>query len=247
MAADLVRMKADVIVVTSAGLASLAQQASRTVPIVAATAGELEGTGLISSLRRPGGNVTGTQVLNPELMGKRVELLKQLVPTLARLGVIMPITPAGIITPGYMARIVEAAEAVQIQVRPLEVRHPDEFGAGIARLAQDCQAAVVISNPLAATNAAAIARFAAEYRLPTMYELRGYTLAGGLLSYGADNLALHRNAAIYVDKILRGANPGDLPVQQPTKFELVINTKTAKALGLTIPDKVLALADEVIE
>jgi ABC-type uncharacterized transport system substrate-binding protein len=247
MAADLVRMKADVIVVTSAGLASLAHQASRTIPIVAATAGELEGTGLISSLRRPGGNVTGTQVLNPELMGKRVGLLKQLVPTLARLGVIMPITPAGIITPGYMARIVEAAEAVQIQVRPLEVRHPDEFGAGIARLAQDCQAAVVISNPLAATNAAAIARFAAEHRLPTMYELRPYTLAGGLLSYGADILAPHRNAATYVDKILRGANPGDLPVQQPTKFELVINTKTAKALGLTIPDKVLALADEVIE
>jgi putative ABC transport system substrate-binding protein len=240
MAADLVQMKSDVIVTTSAGLAMLAQQASRTIPIVAATAGELEGTGLISSLRRPGGNVTGTQILAPELMGKRVELLKTLVPNLTRLGVIKPISPAAIITPNYMARIVEAAEAAQVQVRPFEVRHPDAFGPAIAMLSQDCQAMTVLANPLAATNAKAIAASAIEHRLPAMYEWRFYVLAGGLLSYGADNLALHREAAAYVDKILRGANPGDLPIQQPTKFELTINLKTAKALGLTIPLALLA-------
>jgi putative ABC transport system substrate-binding protein len=247
MAADLVQMKSDVIVTTSAGLALLAQQASRTTPIVVASAGELEGTGLISSLRRPGGNVTGNQILAPELMSKRVELLKTLVPNLARLGVIQPITPAAIITPNYMARIVQAAEAAQVQVRPLEVRHPNAFGPAIATLAQDCQAMMVIANPLAAANAKAIAAFAIEHRLPAMYEWRFYVLVGGLLSYGADNLILHREAAAYVDKILRGANPGDLPIQQPTKFELTINLKTAKALDLTIPTSLFARADGVIE
>ena len=136
MAADLVQMKSDVIVTSSAGLALLAQQASRNIPNVA-IAGELEGTGLISSLRRPSGNVTGIQILAPELMGKRVELLNELVPNLVRLGVILPITPAAFITPNYMARIVEAAEAAKIQVRQLEVRHPDAFGPAIARLSGD--------------------------------------------------------------------------------------------------------------
>jgi putative tryptophan/tyrosine transport system substrate-binding protein len=187
------------------------------------------------------------QVLNPELMGKRVELLKELVPNLARLGVILPVTPAAIITPGYMARIVEAAEAAQIHLRTFEVRQSDEFAAAIAELAQDCQTVIVIANPLSNSNAAAIARAAAEHHLPAIYEGRTYTLAGGLLSYGADIIALYRQAATYVDRILRGANPGDLPVQQPTKFELVINRKTAKALGIEVPPTLLARADEVIE
>jgi ABC-type uncharacterized transport system substrate-binding protein len=145
-----------------------------------------------------------------------------------------------------MARIVEVAEGAKVQVRPLEVHHPDAFDPAIATLAQDCQAMVVIANPLAAANAKAIATSAEEHRLPTMYEWRFYVLAGGLIS-GADNLALHREAAAYVDKMLRGANPGDLPIQQPTKFELTINLKAAKALGLTIPTSLLARADEVIE
>jgi putative tryptophan/tyrosine transport system substrate-binding protein len=247
MAADLVRMKADVIVVTSAGLALLAQHASRTIPIVVGSAGELEGTGLISSVRRPGGNVTGTQVLNPDLMSKRVELLKELVPNLTRLGVILPITPAAIITPGYMARVVEAAEAAQIQVRSIEVRPSDDFGAAIGGLARDCQAFIVIANPLSGENAAAIAKSAGEHRLPAMYENPLFTVAGGLLSYGAETRSLYRQAATYIDKILRGANPGDLPVQQPTKFELVINLKAARAIGLAIPESFLLRADQVIE
>jgi putative tryptophan/tyrosine transport system substrate-binding protein len=247
MAADLVRMNSDIIVTTSAGLTSLARQATSTIPIVAASAGELEGTGLIASLRRPGGNVTGIQVLNPELMSKRVDLLKRLVPNLTRLGIVVPITPAGIVTPNYMERIAEAARALQVQVQPSEVHSAEGFAPAIAAMARECQAAIVISNPLASSNAKVIADSAAQNRLTVMYELRLYTLAGGLLSYGADLMPLLRQAATYVDKLLRGANPGDLPIQQPIKFELVINLKAAKTLGLEIPPTILALADEVIE
>jgi putative ABC transport system substrate-binding protein len=247
MAADLVRMNSDVIVTTSAGLTSLVRQVTSTIPIVAASAGDLEGTGLIASLRRPGGNVTGIQVLNPESMSKRVDLLKQLVPNLTRLGIVVPITPAAIVTPSYMERIGEAARALQVQVHPSEVHTDEGFAPTIAAMARECQAAIVISNPLAGSNAKVIADSAAQNRLPVMYELRFYTLAGGLLSYGADIMPLLRQAASYVDKLLRGANPGELPVQQPVKFEFVINLKAAKALGLEIPPTILALADEVIE
>jgi putative ABC transport system substrate-binding protein len=136
MAVDLVRMNPDVIVMQSAGLASLAQQATRTIPIVAAVAGDLEGTGLVASLRKPGGNVTGTQVLNPELMSKRVDLLKRLVPNLTRLGILLPITPAGIITPSYMERIAEAARALQVQLHPLEVHSAEGFAPAIADMGE---------------------------------------------------------------------------------------------------------------
>jgi putative tryptophan/tyrosine transport system substrate-binding protein len=247
MAADLVQMNASAIVATSAGLVSIARQATGTIPIVAASAGALEGTGLIASLRRPGGNVTGNQILSPELMSKRVELLKQLVPNLTRLGVIDPVTPAAINSPRYLETITEAARALQIQVHHVEVRSPDQFAVAVAAIAREDQAALVIANPLSGSNAKVIAGSAAQNRLPTIYEFRFFALAGGLLSYGPDNVLLHRNAATYVDKILKGANPGDLPVQQPTKFDLVINLNAAKALGLTVPDKLLALADEVIE
>jgi putative ABC transport system substrate-binding protein len=247
MAAELVQMNPDAIVVSSAGLASIARQATATIPIVTVTAGELEGTGLIASLRRPGGNVTGIQILAPDLMSKRVELLKELVPQLTRLAVLVPVTPAGINTPRYMERIVEAARALRIQTLQFEGRSPNELAAAVGAMTPECQAGIVIANPLAASNAALIADAFERHRLPAMYEFRFYALAGGLLSYGSDNISLHRQAATFVDKILRGANPGDLPVQQPTKFELVINLKSARQLGLVVPDKLLALADEVIE
>ena len=247
MAADLVQMNVDVIVTPSAGLASLARKATLTTPIIVLAAGELEKTGLIASLRRPGGNVTGIQILSPELMSKRIELLKQLVPNLKRLGVVVPVTPAAIITPHYLEQIAEAARALQIQFHPVEVHSSDQLDAAIATIAPLAQAALVIANPLAAANAKAIAEFAAQNRLPTMYEFQFYTLAGGLLSYGSDIVTLHRQAATYVDKILRGANAGDLPVQQPIKFELVMNLKAAKALGLEVPPTLLARADEVVE
>jgi putative ABC transport system substrate-binding protein len=247
MAAELVREGVDVIVTTTAGLASLVRQATSTIPIVVTTAGELEGTGLIASLRRPGGNVTGIQILSPDLMSKRVELVKRLVPNLTRLGIVVPVTPAALNTPRYLEQIAEAARALQVQVDKVEVHSSDQFGAALATIARQDQAALVIGNPLSAANATAIANAAAESRLPAIYEFRFFALAGGLVSYGSDNVALHRQSSTYVDKILRGANPGELPVQQPTKFELTINLKTAKALGLNIPDNLLALADEVIE
>jgi len=246
MAADLVHLDVDVIVATSAGLAALARQATRTMPIVTAAAGDLEGTGLIASVRRPGGNVTGNQILSPELMSKRVELLKQLVPNLKSLGVVVPVTSAGIITPRYLDVIVDAARALRVEVRQVEVQISDKFPAAMAAIARADQAALVISNPLSAANAKLIAESAAQNRVPAIYEQRLFALAGGLLSYGSDMLLLHRNAATYVDKILKGASPGDLPVQQPTKFELVVNIRAAKALGLEMPRVLLTLADEVL-
>ena len=247
MATDLVHMNVDVIVTSSVGLASLAHQVTRTVPIVVAAGGDLEGSGLIESVRRPGGNVTGIQILAPDLMSKRVDLLKQLIPSLIRLGVIVPITSAGIVTPLYLERITEAARAMKIEVHPVEVRSPQEFAPTIAALAQQTQAALLISTPFAAANANLIADAAAQSRLPIMYEFPGYASAGGLLSYGPNHIELHRQAAGFVDKLLKGANPAELPVQQPTKFELLINLRAAKALGLDVPPTLLALADEVIE
>jgi ABC-type uncharacterized transport system substrate-binding protein len=247
MAADLVQMRVDAIVAHSAGLASLARQATRTIPIVVATAGDLEGSGLIESLRRPGGNVTGIQILAPELMSKRIDLLRRLIPGLTRMAVVVPITPAAIVTPAYLQRITEAARALQIGVQAVEVKSADEFPATITTLAQETQAALVISNPLSLSHAKLIAASAAQNRFPIIYEIRHYTLVGGLLSYGADIIDLHRQAAGYVDKLLRGADAAELPIQQPTKFELVINLKAAKALGLETPSTLLALVDEVIE
>jgi putative tryptophan/tyrosine transport system substrate-binding protein len=247
MAADLVQMKADVIVTTTSGLASLAQQATSSIPIVSATAGDLKGSGLIASLSKPGGNVTGIQLLSPELMSKRVELLKELVPKLTRLGVILPITPAAINPPGILQAIIEASRALKIEVHIVEVRSSEKFPEAIAAIAKEDHAVILIANPLAAPNAVAIANAAIQNRLPMIGEVPFYTSAGGLLSYGPDNVLLHRKAATYVDKILRGAKPGDLPVEQPTNFQLIINLKTAKALGLTVPPSLLARADEVIE
>jgi putative tryptophan/tyrosine transport system substrate-binding protein len=169
MASDLVQMKADVIVTTSAGLASLALQATSTIPIVTATAGDLEGAGLIASLAKPGGNVTGIQLLSPELMSKRVELLKELVPNMQRLGVIVPITPAAIVTPGYLAA---AARTLQIEVHIVEVGSTEQFPKAIAAMAREDHAAILIANPLAASNAVAIARAATQNRLPLVLRQR---------------------------------------------------------------------------
>jgi putative tryptophan/tyrosine transport system substrate-binding protein len=247
MIADFVHMNVDVIVVLSVGQASLAHEATRTIPIVVVAGGDLEGSGLIESLRRPGGNVTGIQVLSPDLTSKRVDLLKQLIPSLTRLAVIVPITRAAFVTPRYLERITEAAGAMRIAVLPAEVRSPQEFAPTIAALAQQTQAALLIGSPFAGEYAKLIADAAAQSRLPIMYDGRFYTLVGGLMSYGADAIELYREAMGFVDKLLRGADPAELPVQQPTKFEFVINLKAAKMLGLEVPATILALADEVIE
>ena len=248
IATELVATNPDVILAGTAGLAAIARKATNTIPIVVVNAGELEGTGLIASLRRPGGNVTGTQILSPELMGKRVEILKQLVPALTRLGIVEPITPAGITTAHYIEVLIDAARSLQIQIHRVAVFSPADFTAAFSRFVQEGdQAALVISNPLSFANRAELVRAAAQSRLPTIYEVRSFAAAGGLISYGPDFVQLARDSASYVDEILRGTAPGDIPVQQPTKFELVVNLKTAKALGLTLPESFLLRADEVID
>ena len=248
IATELVETNPDVILAGTAGLAAIARKATNTIPIVVVNAGELEGTGLIASLRRPGGNVTGTQILSPELMGKRVEILKQLVPALTRLGIVEPITPAGITTAHYIEVLIDAARSLQIQIHRVAVFSPADFGTAFSRFVQEGdQAALVISNPLSFANRAELVRSAAQSRLPTIYEVRSFAAAGGLISYGPDFVQLARDSASYVDAILRGTAPADLPVQQPTKFELVVNLKTARALGLTLPESFLLRADEVID
>ena len=248
LAVDLVTAKVDVIVVNTVGLADLAHRVTTTIPIVVASGGDLEGSGLVTSLARPGGNVTGLQILSPTLMSKRVELLKELVPELTRLAIILPITPAAIITSRYIEVIEQAAHALGIQVRRIEIRSVEEFAPSFAAMARaGDHAAIVIANPLSVGNRKDVVASAAASKLPTIYELRSFVADGGLVSYGPPVLPLYRDVAGYVDKILRGAASGDLPVQQPTKFELIFNLETAKALGLSIPPSMLARADEVIE
>ena len=248
MATELVETNPDLILVSSSGLAGVVRKVTNTIPIVVMYAGDLEGSGLIASLRRPGGNVTGIQILSPELMGKRLETLKQLVPSLARLGVVEPITPSAVTTPRYIEALADAAHALQIDIHRVPVFSPAEFTAAFPTIVQEGdQAALVFSNPLSYANRVEIARLAEQNHLPTIYEVRAFAADGGLMSYGPDFVQLSRDAASYVDKILRGAAPGDLPVQQPTRFELVINLKAAKAIGLTIPESFLLRADEVID
>ena len=248
LAADVVAARVDVIVVNSAGLADLVHRVTTTIPIVVATAGDLEGTGLVASLARPGGNVTGLQILSPTLMSKRVELLKELIPALTRLAIILPITPAGIITPRYLEVIEQTGHALGIQVRRVEIRSAEEFAPAFGAMAREGDhAAIVIGNPLSNVHRHDVIASAAESRIPTMYEGSYFIHDGGLISYGPAILPFLRGTASYVDKILKGAAAGNLPVQQPTTFELAINLQTAKALGLTIAPSLLARADEVIE
>jgi putative ABC transport system substrate-binding protein len=248
MATELVEMNPDVILTSTAGLAIIARKFTSSIPMVVMNSGDLEGSGLIASLRRPGGNVTGTQILSAQLMGKRIELLKQLVPGLTRLGVMEPITTAGLVTPRYIEALTDAAHALQIDIHRVPVLSSAEFAAAFSIIVQEGdQAALVFSNPLSYANRPEIVRLAVQNRLPTIYEVRSFAADGGLVSYGPDFVQIAHDSASYVNEILRGAAPGDLPVQQPTKFELVVNLKAAKAIGLPIPESFLLRADEVIE
>jgi putative ABC transport system substrate-binding protein len=245
LAADLVRFKVEVIVASTGPVALAAQKATRAIPIVVAALGDPFAGGLVESLARPGGNVTGLSQMSAEVVGKRLELLTEMVPKLSRVAVLWNPQGAGTTT---WKELQLAARQLGIQLHSLEVRSPNEFDQAFedANRAR-AGALLVLPNPVMGTNLKWIAGLAAKSRLPSIFHVSEFADAGGLATYGPDRADLFRRAATYVDKILKGAKPGDLPVEQPTRFELVINLKTAKAIGITIPQTVLYRADRVIE
>jgi putative tryptophan/tyrosine transport system substrate-binding protein len=247
LVAELLRLQVDVLVTDSnrAGLA--AKRATSTLPIVLALASDPVGTGLVESLARPGGNITGMTLISPELSAKRLELLKDMVPTAARIAVLMnPDNPHAQL---HWRDLAVAAPKLHVQLQAVEVRRATDLEPAFATVVGwRADALLVIEDPtLLPAHQTEIVDFATRHRLPTMTGYRSLVDAGGLMSYGASFPDMFRRAATFVVKILRGAKPADLPVEQPTKFELVINLKTAKALGITMPPSLLLLADEVIQ
>jgi putative ABC transport system substrate-binding protein len=236
----------DVIVVISTPAIQAARRATRTIPIVMATSSDPVQTGLVASLARPGGNVTGLSILSSELSGKRLQLVREAAPGVSRVAVLWnPSNPGSEL---QFRQMQLAARAVGAEVVGLEATHgPDLDRALAAALSARAGALVVLDDPLPFNHRARITAFAAKHRLPALYGLSAFASDGGLLTYGPDTGEMMRRAATYVDKIVKGARPGDLPIEQPTKFELVVNLKTAKAMGLTIPASVLLRADRVIE
>ena len=243
MAADLVRQKVDVIVASSQAPALAAKRATKTIPIVMVNATDPVEVGLVASLARPGGNVTGlSQQLTPEIRAKQVQLLKEALPKVSRVAVLhSPATTVG------LGEYEAAGRAFELRVQLVEIRGADDLGRAFTAMARDrVDALLVPGDILLFTERQRVAALAREHRLPGMYSLREFTEAGGLMSYSARISEQFRRAAVYVDKILRGASPATLPVEEPTRYELVINLKTAKTLGLTIPPSVLLRADQVI-
>ena len=241
--AELVQLKVDVLVVTGLTPVRAAKEATKTIPIVMVTTQNPVAAGFVDSLARPGGNITGVTLLQRELSGKRLELLKEVVPGISRVGALM-----NAIQSESDFRFYEApARALKIQLQLLKVKGPHDFDAAFQAAAKSrVSALITISGSLLNPNAKRIADLAIKNRLPSMHERSDYVEAGGLMSYSANERESYRRAAIYVDKILKGAKPADLPIEQPTDFDLVINLKTAKQFGLTIPQSVLARADKVI-
>jgi putative ABC transport system substrate-binding protein len=246
LAADLVRLKVDVIVVSFPPDALAAQKATRAIPIVMAAGGDPVAYGLIESLARPGGDVTGLSVMTAELVGKRLELLNEMVPKLSRVAVLW--NPQGAPSKLGWKEIQLPAQQLGVQLHSLEVRNSNELDQAFESATRGRTGALVIMpDPVFTANLKRIVILAAKSRLPSIYHISEFADAGGLAAYGPDRADSFRRAATYVDKILKGAKPADLPVEQPTKFELVINVKTAKAIGITIPRTVLFRADRVIE
>jgi ABC-type uncharacterized transport system substrate-binding protein len=242
---EFVRLKVDVIVTHSTANAVIAKQATSVVPIVFASAGDPVGNGLVASLARPGGNITGLSFQAPDLAGKRIELMREVVPGLRRLAILANVDNP--ITLLEVREVQAAARTLGVEVDTLEIRRAEDIGPAIDSLKERAQMMYVPFDPLLTTNQIRTNTLAVGARLPTIAGTRDYVQTGGLMSYGPNVPDLWRRAADYVDKILRGAKPADLPVEQPTKFDLVINLITAKALGLTVPPLLLARADEVIE
>jgi putative ABC transport system substrate-binding protein len=246
LAAELVRLKVDVIVTAGPQVTRVAKEATSTIPIVMAFDNDPVGSGHVASLARPGENITGLSTLSPELSGKQLELLKEVAAGLSRVGVLGTSTQPGYAQVAKEIEISAAALGVKLQV--LDILTPNDIEAAFrnARTGR-AEAVVVLASAVVAPHRTRVVDLAVKSRLPAIYPYREYVETGGLMSYGVQVNDLYRRAATYVDKILKGAKPADLPVEQPTKFELVINLKTAKQIGLTIPPNVLVTADKIIK
>ncbi len=247
LAAELVRLKVDVIVIAGGTPPLLAaKNATRTIPIVFAAGADPVGSGFVTSLARPGGNITGLSLVAPELSGKRLELLKETVPKVSRVAVLL--NPTGAAIGALSAETQVAAGSLGVQLQLLEARSPDELDPAFSAMMRERASALVVTqDAMFIDNLTRIVSLAAKSRLPAIYPNSEYVDAGGLMSYGTIINDLYRRAATYVDKILKGRKPADLPVEQPTKFEFIVNLETAKQIGLTIPPNVLARADRVIK
>jgi putative ABC transport system substrate-binding protein len=245
LAAELVRLQVDVLLVTITPAALALKQATSTIPIVMVGIGDPVESGLVASLARPGGNLTGLSVLGPELVGKQLEFLKDVLPTVSRVAILS--NPANQASVPVVRAADVAAQAVGVQLHRVEARGPDAFDRAFAAMTSaQVGALLVVGDTVFRQHSRRLTELAATSHLPTMYNIREFVEAGGLLYYGVSRPDMFRRAATYVDKILKGAKPADLPVEQPMKFELIINLKTAEALGLTIPPHILFQADEVI-
>lgn len=245
IAAEFVRLKVDVIVTAGTDAVLATKKATSVIPIVFGTAGDPVANGLVASLARPGGNVTGLSNQSADIAGKRIDLLREVVPGLRRLAIMANVASSiGVLE---MRDVQAAAHTLGLDVTTLEIRRAEDIAPAIEALKGGADALYVVTEPLVNTNRIQINTLALGARLPTLHGQKPYVEAGGLMSYGANIPDLFRRAADIVDKILRGTNPSDIPVEQPTKFDLAINLRTTRALGLQIPDKLLAIANEVIE
>jgi len=246
LAADLVRLKVDVIVTYGTPASQAAKRATGTIPIVMAAIIDPVASGLVASIARPGGNVTGQSMMSPDLVGKQLEILRELVPKVSRVTLLH--NPANPGNAPQVRNAQDAAGALGLRLQPLGARDPSEIDNAFAAMTNEQSGAVIVLvDAILQENRTRITDLAARHRLPAVYGLSEYAKAGGLLAYGPNRLDMFRHAVTYVDKILKGAKPGDLPIEQPQKFELIVNLKTAKALGLTIPQSLLLRADQVIE
>jgi ABC-type uncharacterized transport system substrate-binding protein len=245
-AAELVRLKVDIIVTAGSASTRSAKQATVTIPIVMAIDDDPVGSGFAASLARPSGNITGLSGLAPEISGKQLELLREIVPKLSRLGILGDVTRPGI--PQALREINLAADAVRVQIQFLEVREPKDIETAFRAAGEKrAEALLMLGSPVLISHRRQLADLAVKSRLPAIYRNLEFVEDGGLMAYGASLADSYRRAATYVDKILKGAKPADLPIEQPKKFELIINLKAAKQIDLTIPPNVLARADRVIK
>jgi putative tryptophan/tyrosine transport system substrate-binding protein len=245
-AAELIKSAPDVILANTSTVVTALKERTTTIPIVFAQVVDPVNSGFVDSLAHPGGNITGFVSLDFGIGAKWLEILKQIAPRVTRVGVLRDATiPGGT---GIMGAIQAASSSFKVELKALDVRDAVTIERGLSTFAREPNGGLIVpSSPAASVHHELIVRLAARFRIPAIYPYRFFVMSGGLLSYGIDNLDLWQKAASYVDRILKGANPAELPVQEPSKFELVINLKTAKAIGITVPDKLLATADEVIE